>query len=159
MPASRSAAATTLAPRSCPSRPGLPTRTRILRGMASPGSRRAGRPAERSRKYTTRRQSTRSLHRPGPLSVPEREQTLGLVVPTLRLVELLVRGHERPAIIVRRVAHHPARFEQIERDPRRLLDGEAEAHVFALGPQQLEPPRVHARRPAHHARAGEVAGT
>src|SRR5262249_18385351 len=35
MPASRSAAATTLAPRSWPSRPGLPTSTRILRAIWS----------------------------------------------------------------------------------------------------------------------------
>src|SRR5258705_10854255 len=38
MPASRSAAATTLAPRSWPSSPGLPTSTRILRCMAPPGT-------------------------------------------------------------------------------------------------------------------------
>src|SRR5215813_4384117 len=36
MPASRSAAATTLAPRSCPSSPGLPTSTRILRCTSRP---------------------------------------------------------------------------------------------------------------------------
>src|SRR6185436_7343477 len=36
IPASRSAAATTLAPRSCPSSPGLATRTRILRCMHAP---------------------------------------------------------------------------------------------------------------------------
>src|SRR6058998_545270 len=41
IPASRSAAATTLAPRSCPSRPGLPTSTRILRGIDSPSELRA----------------------------------------------------------------------------------------------------------------------
>src|SRR5207245_6338831 len=39
MPASRSAAAMTRAPRSCPSRPGLPTSTRIRPGLAAVGVR------------------------------------------------------------------------------------------------------------------------
>ncbi|TMQ71252.1 MAG: tetratricopeptide repeat protein [Candidatus Eisenbacteria bacterium] len=39
MPASRKAAATTLAPRSCPSRPGFPTSTRILRAIEILGPR------------------------------------------------------------------------------------------------------------------------
>src|SRR5258706_13712008 len=39
MPASRSARATTSAPRSCPSRPGLATNTRILRSVILPPER------------------------------------------------------------------------------------------------------------------------
>src|SRR2546428_4735085 len=130
MPASRSAAATTLAPRSCPSRPGFPTSTRILRCMLSPGWNWGGTPDRLTGENppSARPHQPRGARHPAAASalrvrgagrpslqglralrvLTEREQPHGLVATALRLLELLGRGDEGAAVLVRDVADHGA---------------------------------------------------
>src|SRR5262245_10260027 len=143
MPASRSAAATTLAPRSCPSRPGFPTRTRILRCMVSPGWIAARDRPRARRKYTNRGASVQpSMQRPGAFAVAERQQPDGLGVTPARLLELLGGRQDRTLVLAARVHHHRALLEQLERGVGSLFHLEAVAHVLAVATQQLQPPRV-----------------
>ena len=63
-PASRSARATTFAPRSCPSRPGLATRMRSLRGRGRGGGHRQERSVTRGRAGGRQRRALHSSHAP-----------------------------------------------------------------------------------------------
>src|SRR2546426_12684241 len=122
MPASRSAAATTFAPRSWPSRPGLPTSTRILRGIESS---RLG--WERSFAPDYSRRAERAPRRAGPQAVPGArllfvrvQRPHGLLVDAPRLVEIRGARWLRLAILVEARAHDPA-SQEIERRVGGLL--------------------------------------
>src|SRR5258706_15503248 len=122
MPASRNAAATTLAPRSCPSSPGFPTSTRILRCMPIPQG------------PSPRRDSALVV-----LVRLHRQRLLGLVVRAARHHEVLGAHGDRAPLLVALPAHDPL-LEQRQRHARRLLCLEGVRPVVVVAPQRLEPP-------------------
>src|SRR5262245_26603956 len=146
MPASRSAAATTLAPRSCPSRPGLPTRTRILRCMRSPiGSGFQG----------TWRPSS-SIADPGTLArpwvlVPNRQLRLGGLVAPARLLEILRRRRDH-ALVVDGLQDHSLFQEQVQRRFGGFTGRERVEAKVPVAAQGLEPPRARGSGFPHDAR-------
>src|ERR1044071_6159323 len=116
MPASRNAAATTLDPRSWPSSPGLPTSTRILRGMWL--------------LWRVRAERSGTIAR-GSLVHGLVERLLGLLVLAPRPVEVLGPDGDGIAVRVLEGTHHAA-LQQVERRPRGFLGLEEPGPIIAI---------------------------
>src|SRR5580765_3239601 len=169
MPASRSAAATTLAPRSCPSSPGLPTSTRILRCMLPPATRTISspHPGARTRAATLARLPCIG-HAPRPrvrsgcalalaaLLVGKLELRGRLQVDAARLGEVLGGGRHRAAVLVLAQLDDVEALEQVLRGVRRFGALETERDVLAVAAQGLQQPRALFVLTPHAARAAEV---
>src|SRR5436309_6055340 len=150
MPASRSAAATTLAPRSCPSRPGLPTRTRILRCMRSS-------PRDIHARSATVGHYTASAGSPLKVRL-QRERAPAVLVASSRFLEVLGRSRNRVSLIVERPPHDAEALEQQQGRAGAVLGLEVEGAVFTVAAQGLDPPRHHTGRASLEARRGEIPG-
>src|SRR5262245_52820769 len=130
IPESRSAAATTLAPRSWPSSPGFPTSTRILRCMPPPSA---------------------PFIQILALVELVSELRLGVLLDLPCRGEVLVADRNRIALRVAQLAND-AGLDQLERRARGLLGLEAPGAVRAVPPQRLEPPRIVIDEAGPHAR-------
>src|SRR6266540_1875348 len=110
MPASRSARATTLAPRSCPSRPGLATTTRIRELISGNPFRRAGarRGTDLNERYGVRQLSSHT--RPDDNGGSERHPPL---TPSLADV----RNADHGGCVRQRLSSEPDRYRGRRRVP------------------------------------------
>src|SRR5438552_9983100 len=142
MPASRNAAATTLAPRSWPSSPGLPTSTRILRGM--------------SLLWRVRAERFGTIAR-GSFVHGLVELLLGLLVLAPRLVEVFGADDDGIAIRVLGGTHHAA-LQQVERGPRRFLGLEEPGAIVVVATDGFEPPGIEVGSATLHPRADQITG-
>src|SRR5262245_46935584 len=142
MPASRNAAATTLAPRSWPSRPGLPTSTRILRGMFL--------------LWRVRAECCRTIAR-GSFVSGLVQLLLGFLVLAPRLIEVLRTDRDGIAVRILGDSHHAA-LQQVERGTRGFLGLEEPCAIVAVAADGLEPPGVEVGCAALDSRGDQVSG-